>query len=408
MRRVVVTGMGIVSPIGNSVEEFKESLLEGKNGIETITDFPTDSLKVKVSAKVKNFDPLSVVEKKDIRRYDTFTLYALKAAKEAVEDSGILDSSADRNRIGVYVGSGIGGINVFSDATETMRVKGPSRVSPFFIPSMISNMASGIIAMKFGLKGPTLPIVTACATSTNAIGEAYRNIKDGYSDAILAGGTEAAITPLTIAGFTNLTALSQEENPDRASVPFSKERTGFVMGEGAAVLLLEEYESAVKRGAHIYAEIAGYGNTCDAYHITAPDPEGEGAVRAMREALCEGVDPEKLWYNAHGTSTKLNDLMETKAVKEVFGDKAYDINISSIKSMTGHMLGAAGACEAVASVLSVKDDFIPPTINYLTPDEELDLNYTPDNAVHKETDWSLSSSFGFGGHNAVILIKKVK
>ncbi len=409
MYRVVVTGMGVVSPIGNDLESFWEGLKAGKCGIGRITRFDATGLKVSLDAEVKDFEPKNYYDTvQEIRKSDLYMQYAMAAAKEAVEDSGILDSDMDKERFGVYIGSGIGGIGTTVREAKKLMDKGPEMVSPFFVPMMISNMAAGSVSIRFGAKGPTLPVVTACATSTHTIGEAYRAIKHGYADAIIAGGSEASINELAMAGFINCQALNLSDDPEEGSLPFDKRRGGFVMGEGAGILILEEYEHAVKRGAKIYAEVAGYGNTADAYHITAPDPEGSGAIRAIRNAADEAgiTDVSRVYVNAHGTGTHLNDAMETKALKAVFGERAYDLNISSTKSMTGHMMGATGAVEAIASVKAIQEGIIPPTINYREKDEECDLNYTPNEAVQKDVSVALSTSLGFGGHNACIAFKK--
>jgi len=410
MCRVVVTGMGVISPVGNDIDTFWESLKAGKCGVDKIKRFDASGLKVSLDAEVKEFEPKKYYDTvQEIRKSDLFMQYAMAAARQAVEQSGILDSELDKERFGVYIGSGIGGINTTIRETRKLDEKGPEMVSPFFVPMMISNMAAGAVSIKFGAKGPTLPIVTACATSTHTIGEAYRVIKHGYADAIIAGGSEASINELAMAGFINCQALNLSEDPSEGSIPFDKRRGGFVMGEGAGILILEEYEHAKKRGAKIYAEVVGYGNTSDAYHITAPDPEGDGAVRAIQAAVNEAKvsDSDEIYFNAHGTGTHLNDAMETKAIKKVFGKKAYDIHISSTKSMTGHMMGATGAVEAIASVLALNDGIIPPTINYKEKDEECDLNYTVNKAEEVAVDYAISTSLGFGGHNACIAFKKV-
>lgn len=410
MYRVVVTGMGVISPVGNDVETFWESLKKGILGVGRIGRFDANRLKVHLDAEVKNFEPKKYYDTvQEIRKSDLYMQYAMAASKQAVEDSGILDSDLDKERFGVYIGSGIGGIGTTIRETKKLFDKGPDMVSPFFVPMMISNMAAGAVSIKFGAKGPTLPIVTACATSTHTIGEAYRAIRHGYADAIIAGGTEASINELAMAGFINCQALNLTENPEEGSIPFDRRRGGFVMGEGAGILILEEYEHAKKRGARIYAEVAGYGNTADAYHITAPDPEADGAIRAIRTAATEaGIsDSDELYINAHGTGTHLNDAMETRAIKEVFGSHAYDIHVSSTKSMTGHMMGAAGAVEAIASVLAIDEGIIPPTIGYREKDEECDLNYTVNEAVRADIDYAISTSLGFGGHNACIAFKKL-
>ena len=410
MCRVVITGMGVVSPVGNDIETFWKNITNGVCGIDRIKRFDASGLKVNLDAEVKAFDPKKVYDTvQEIRKSDLYMQYAMAASKQAVEKSGILESNLDKERFGVYIGSGIGGISSTLRETRKLDEKGPEMVSPFFVPMMISNMASGSVSIRFGAKGPTLPIVTACATSTHCIGEAYRTIKHGYADAILAGGSEASINELAMAGFINCQALNLSDEPSEGSLPFDKRRAGFVMGEGAGVLMLEEYEHAKARGAEIIAEVVGYSNTSDAYHITAPDPEGDGAVRAIK-SVCEeaGIEPgDDIYVNAHGTGTHLNDAMETKALKKVFGEKAYDLHISSTKSMTGHMMGATGAVEAIASALALKDGIIPPTINYREKDDECDLDYTPNTAVKTDVKYAISSSLGFGGHNAVIALKRI-
>ncbi len=411
MYRVAVTGMGVISPVGNDMDTFWESLKAGKNGIGRITRFDASRLKASVDAEVKDFNPKDYYPSvQEIRRSDLCMQYAYAAAIEAVNMSGIMESGIDKDRLGVYIGSGIGGISTTITNTLRLNEKGPDMVSPFFVPMMISNMPTGAVAIRFGAKGPTLPVVTACASSSHTLGEAFRAIKNGYADAIIAGGTEAAINELSMAGFVNCQALSLAEDPNEASLPFDKRRGGFVMGEGAGILLLEEYEHAKKRGAKIYAEVTGYGNTCDAYHITAPDPEGYGAMRAIRLAKEEAgiTDADEIYINAHGTGTHLNDAMETKAIKEVFGEKAYRIHISSTKSMTGHMLGATGAVEAIAAVMALDTGIIPPTINYKEKDEECDLDYTPNKAIEAPVNAALSSSLGFGGHNACVAFRKAE
>lgn len=410
MCRVVITGMGVVSPVGNDIETFWKNITSGVCGIDRIKRFDASGLKVNLDAEVKAFDPKKVYDTvQEIRKSDLYMQYAMAASKQAVEKSGILESNLDKERFGVYIGSGIGGISSTLRETRKLDEKGPEMVSPFFVPMMISNMASGSVSIRFGAKGPTLPIVTACATSTHCIGEAYRTIKHGYADAILAGGSEASINELAMAGFINCQALNLSDEPSEGSLPFDKRRGGFVMGEGAGVLMLEEYEHAKARGAEIIAEVVGYSNTSDAYHITAPDPEGDGAVRAIK-SVCEeaGIEPGRdVYVNAHGTGTHLNDAMETKALKKVFGEKAYDLHVSSTKSMTGHMMGATGAVEAIASALALKDGIIPPTINYREKDDECDLDYTPNTAVKTDVKYAISSSLGFGGHNAVIALKRI-
>ncbi len=409
MCRVVVTGMGVISPVGNDLDTFWDNLKNGVCGIGKIKRFDASGLKVSLDAEVKDFNPKEYYDSmQEIRKSDLFMQYAMAAAKQAVTQSRILEDGIDSERFGVYIGSGIGGINSTIREQDKLREKGPDMVSPFFVPMMISNMAAGAISIKFGAKGPTLPVVTACATSTNTIGEAYRAIKHGYADAIITGGSEASINELAMAGFINCQALNLAENPDEGSLPFDKRRGGFVMGEGAGILILEEYKHAKARGANILAEVIGYGNTADAYHITAPDPEGSGAIRAIKSVVKEGEIDEnsEIYINAHGTGTHLNDAMETKAIKAVFGKRAYDIHVSSTKSMTGHMMGATGAVEAIASVLALKDGIIPPTINYKEKDEECDLDYTANKAVCAEIEYAISTSLGFGGHNACIAFKR--
>jgi 3-oxoacyl-[acyl-carrier-protein] synthase II len=414
-RRVVVTGLGIISPIGNDVKTYWNNLINGVCGIDYIEEFPTDLLPVKIAGKIKNFNPDEYgIEKPFSRKQDLFSQYAMAAAYQAMNDSGLSTDAEGGNispdRIGVYVGSGIGGFSVQYRETLKM-IEDPSGqwISPLFIPTMISNIAAGHIAMKYLAEGPCLDIVTACATSTNTIGEAYRAIKHGYSDAIIAGGAEHATIPLGMAGFANAKALSREENPKHASLPFNLNRGGFVMADGAGIVILEEYEHAKARGAKIYAEMTGYGNTCDAYHSTAPRPDGSTQAKCIELALAEaGFDPKKdnLYINAHGTGTKLNDAAETLAYKISLGDYAYKAHISSIKSMTGHMLGAAGAAEAIATILALVNGIIPPTINLDAPDPECDLDYTPNNAIKSYVNIGISDSFGFGGHDACIAFKK--
>ena len=410
MRRVVITGLGCVTPIGNDVATFWESLKNGKCGIGPITHFDATDYKVKVAAEVKDFDPLQYMEKSDLRKYDVFCWYAMAAATQAVEESGI-QGTLEPQRIGTYFGSGIGGMKTFAEEQGVLMEKGPRRVSPFFVPGMIINMAGGLIAIKYNFQGASIPIVTACATGNNAIGEAYRAVKHGYLDAVLTGGAEAAILPIGVAGFSNMKALSTTQDPAAACVPFDARRNGFVMGEGAGALVLEEYEHAVARGAKIYGELCGYGVTCDAHHITAPHPEGLGGAAALTMALEEAggcEDFSKLYINAHGTSTPLNDAGETKAIKRALGDEAaHQCMVSSTKSMTGHMLGAAGAVEAIASVLAVKEGIVPPTIGYQEPDPECDLDYVPNQAREAQIDLALSASLGFGGHNAYLAFRRV-
>lgn len=410
MKRVVVTGLGVISPVGNEVTTFWQSLTEGKCGIGPITAFDTTEYKVKIAAEVKEFDPLQYMEKNEAKKQDKFSQYAVAAASQAMADSGLQSGdNIDPFRLGVYIGTGTGGMQSFLTESEKLLEKGPSRTSPFFIPMMIGNMATGNVALRFQAKGPSLPIVTACATSTNAIGEAYRAIKHGYADAIIAGGTEATIVTLAVSGFTNCMALTQNPDPTTASVPFDKRRNGFVMGEGSGIVILEEYEHAIARGAHIYAEVCGYGNTNDAHHMTAPDPDAVGSSRAIQTAVQEAgmTADDVLYINAHGTSTPLNDKTETKAIKLALGEEtAHKAHISSTKSMTGHMLGAAGGIEAIATVLALKNGVIPPTIGYAEPDPECDLDYTPNKAVKAPVTLGISTSLGFGGHNGCIAFRK--
>ena len=406
-RRVVVTGMGAISTIGNDVPTMWKNMVDGVCGIETIKAFDTSDLKVHIAGTVKDFDPTQYIEKKEVRKLDPYTQYAIAAAQQAVDDSGII-GKIDENRFGVYIGAGIGGLQTFVKNTVGMENGGPRKVSPFFIPMMIGNIATGNVAIRFNAKGVSLSVMSACATGTNSIGEAFHCIKDGYADAIIAGGAEAVVAPLTIAGFQNMKALSTNDDPKHASRPFDKNRDGFIMGEGAGMLVLEEYEHAVARGAKIYAELSGYGNTCDAHHVTAPDPNGAGLARAIKIAFEEAnvADDAQLYINAHGTSTHLNDLTETMAIKTALGEKAYEANISSTKSMTGHLLGATGAVEAIASVMALNDGVIPPTINLDEPDEGLDLNYTPNKAVKRDVNVAASTNLGFGGHDACLVFKK--
>lgn len=412
-RRVVVTGTGVISPVGNSVESFWTNLIDGYCGIDVITSFPTDDLPVKVAGLVKDFDPSEYeIEVPFARKQDKFTLYAVAAAWQAMKQAGLSaaeDGNIDPFRLGVYVGSGIGGFTTQVRETEKLLTDGPKWVSPLFIPTIIANIAAGNIAIRNKAYGPSLPVVTACATSTNAIGEAYRAIKHGYADAIIAGGTEACVIPLGIAGFANARALSRSEDPKYASLPFNRNRGGFVMAEGAAILVLEEYEHAVARGAEIIAEVCGYGNTCDAYHVTAPRPDGKTQAAAIRMALDEAgySSDDVLYINAHGTGTALNDTSETEAFKLALGDDAYKAHISSTKSAMGHLLGAAGAVEALAAILALKNSMIPPTINLDETDPECDLDYTPNNAVEADLTVAISDSLGFGGHNSCLAFRKI-
>lgn len=411
-KRVAVCGMGVISPVGNTVPEFWDSLVNGRNGISLIKDMDLQDLPVKVSADVKGFSPADYgIEAPLARKQDLFTLYALAASIQAVSQSGLKSGeNIDASRFGVYVGSGIGGFTTIYREIEKMVKDGPKWVAPTFVPTMIPNMAAGHIAIRHGACGPCLPITTACATSTNTIGEAYRAIRHGYADAIIAGGTEAARIPIGIAGFCNARTLSRSADPDYASIPFNSRRDGFVLGEGAAVLVLEEYEHAKARGAHILAEICGYGNSCDAYNATAPRPDGSTQAAAIRMALDQAgyTSDDCLYINAHGTSTPLNDVAETKAFKLALGDDAYRAHISSTKSMTGHALGAAGAIEAVASVMALMEGIVPPTINLDSPDPECDLDYTPCKAVRAGLSIAISDSLGFGGHNACIAFRKAE
>ncbi len=404
--RVVITGLGAVTPLGNTVPEFWEGLKSGKCGISIIDKFDTSDLKAKVAGQVKNFNPDGVIGKKEQKRLDNFCQYAMVAADECMKDSGVDTSKINAERFGVIIGSGIGGISTIEEQVIKMHESGARKVSPFFIPMAITNMAAGNVAIQVGAKGICTCIVTACASSTHSVGEAFRNIKHGYSDMILAGGAEAPITRIGVAGFCSARTLTGSEDPAKASTPFDLNRSGFVMGEGAGVLLLEELEHAKARGAKIYGEIVGYGATDDAYHITAPKEDGEGARLAMKAALEEAGIDKVDYINAHGTSTALNDKMETRAIKDLFGDAAYDISISSTKSMTGHLLGATGAVEAIATVLAVKNNFVPPTIGYTTPDPDLDLDYTVNKGKEREINYAISNTLGFGGHNGVLCIKK--
>ncbi len=408
-RRVVVTGMGAITPIGNNVEDFFRNIQDGICGIDFINTFDTEGFQVKLAAQVKDFEPKNYMDAKDARRMDRFSQFAVAAAKEAIEDSGIDLDCIDKDRFGVIVGSGIGSIGLIEKETKTLQEKGPKRINPLFIPMTITNMAAGNLAIQYGARGTCTNVVTACATGSHSIGEAFRSIKHGYSDIILAGGTEGAITPLGVAGFSALTALSNSKDPLRASIPFDKDRDGFVIGEGAGILLLEEYEHAKKRGAKIYAEVAGYGSTCDAYHITAPSPDGEGGARAMKLAMEEAeITPKDVSYiNAHGTSTPTNDRIETAAIKLAMGEDAYRIPVSSTKSMIGHLLGAAGAVEAVICIKAMENSFIPATVGLKSPDEECDLDYVPGTGRGAELNFTMSNSLGFGGHNATLVFKKI-
>ncbi len=409
-RKVVVTGMGVVSPVGSDITTCWDNLVSGYNGIGPITYFDTTNYKAKLGAQVKGFDAEQYMEHVETLRNDLYTQYAIGAAQQAMDDSGILGTIAPE-RFSVYFGSGIGGLGTTSTEVEKLNARGPRRVSPLFVPMMIPNMAAGALAIRFGCKGAAMPSVTACASGSNAIGEAVRAIRHGYTDAAISGGAEASIVPVGVAGFINMQALSTSEDPNAASLPFDARRGGFVIGEGAAALILEEYEHAKARGAKIYGEICGYGVTCDAYHITSPDPNAEGGARAMEDALKEAgyKAGESVYVNAHGTGTKMNDSGETLAIKKALGEEeARKAIISSTKSMTGHMLGAAGAIEAIACLKVLETGIIPPTINLSEPDPACDLNYTPNKAVKADVDMCLSNSLGFGGHNACLAFRRAK
>ncbi len=409
MRRVVVTGLGVVAPNGIGPESFWENLVKGVSGIDRTTRFDARYHDSQIAGEVKGFDPLLYVEKKEVKKMDLFIHYALASAIIAVDDAKLTIKETERGRVGALVGTGMGGIPALEESHRTLLEKGPGRISPFFIPSIITNLASGQIAMRFGLRGPNSCVSTACATGNHSIGDSWELIKRDAADVMFAGGSEAVITPLTIGGFCAMKALStRNDAPQRASRPFDKGRDGFVMGEGAGVLILEELEHALRRGAKIYAELVGYGMSADAYHITAPEPEGMGAIASMRLALEDaGLKPEEVDYiNAHGTSTPAGDTAETKAIKKVFGEHAYRLAVSSVKSMTGHLLGAAGGVESVATVLTVHHGLIPPTINYDEPDPECDLDYVPNNARRGEVRIALTNSFGFGGTNATLVFRK--
>ena len=407
-RRVVITGLGAITPIGNNVEEFWNGIKQGKCGIDQITEFDASNYKVKLAGEVKNYNPEEYFERKEAKRMDKFSQFAIIAAREAWKDSGLDKEKENMERIGVIVGSGIGGLGTIEKENRSLVEKGPDRVSPMYIPMAIGNMAAGNIAIDLGTKGESISMVTACASGTHCIGESFRMIKHGYQDIVIAGGTEASITPTGIAGFANIKALTQTTDKNRASIPFDKERSGFVMGEGAGIVVLEELEHAKARGAKIYAEIVGYGATSDAYHITSPAPGGEGGARAMKIAIEEAkIKPEQITYiNAHGTSTHLNDSSETQAVKTALGEAAKTVMVSSTKGNTGHLLGAAGGVEAVVCAKSIQDDFVPPTINYKVPDEECDLDIVPNEGRNVKVEYAMSNSLGFGGHNSSILLKK--
>lgn len=410
LRRVVITGVGIISSVGKNVPESWENIKKGNGGVTAITRFDATDFYSKIAGEVKNYDPLDYFDKKETRKNDPYIQFAIIAAAEAVEDSGFNNAEAlNSERCGVYIGSGIGGIYTIENNKEIMMEKGPGRVSPFFLTASIANLASGQVSIRHGLKGPNLANVTACATSTHSIGDSFKIIQRGDADIMVAGGAEYPVTRLGVAGFSAIKALStRNDNPEKASRPFDKERDGFIVAEGSAIVVLEDLEHAVKRGAKIYAEIVGYGITGDAFHVTAPDMEADGAVRTMKMAINDaGIDVKEIDHiNAHGTSTPLNDKVETKAVRKLFGLHAEKINICSTKSMTGHMLGATGAAEAIFTTLAVKDNFVPPTINQEVPDEECDLNYTPNKGIEREIQYALSNSFGFGGTNGSLVFKK--
>lgn len=407
--RVVITGMGALTPIGNDVDTFWNNAKEGKSGIDFITLVDNNLIDVKVAGEVKGFDPEPIISKKECRRLDRFEQFGIVAADQALKNSGLDLEKEDLDRIGVSIGSGIGGLETIENECGKLATGKSKRVSPFFVPMSIVNLVAGNVAIKYGLRGPCTSIVTACATGTNSIGESFRTIKHGYADVMVAGGAEAPITRIGVGGFHGMKALNSHNDPKRASIPFDKERSGFVMGEGAGVLVLESLEHAQKRGAKIYAEVVGYGSTCDAYHITSPAPDGSGAAKAMEYAIKEvGIAPEDISYiNAHGTSTQLNDKFETIAIKKVFGEDT-KVPVSSTKSMTGHLLGAAGAIEAIICAKAVEEGFIPPTIGYEVPDEGLDLDYVPNEGRKQDVEYALTNSLGFGGHNATLVIKKWK
>lgn len=407
-KRVVVTGIGVISPVGIGIEAFWQSLINGKSGLGPVTQFDASQLATRIAGEVKDFDPLQYLDKKEARRMDRYTQFALSAAKMAVEDAALDLDKLDRQRVGVVLGTGIGGTKTFEDQHQVLLERGPNRVSPFFVPMMIANIAAGQISIMLDAHGPNYTVVSACASATNAIGEAFKVIQRGDADVVITGGTEAAVTATSMAGFCAMKAMStRNDDPQGASRPFDKDRDGFVLSEGAGILVLESLEHAQARGAKIYGEMAGYGCTADAYHITAPAPDGTHAARAMALALKDGdLETEEVDYiNAHGTSTDLNDKLETMAIKQVFGKRAGQIPISSTKSMTGHLLGAAGAIEAIICLLTINRGIIPPTINYETPDPECDLDYVPNQARQAQVKVALSNSFGFGGHNATIVVK---
>jgi len=410
-RRVVITGLGAITPLGEGIRDYWEALKAGRSGIDKITSFDTTGYSTRIGGEVRGFEPTAYLDRKEARRMDRFTQFAAAAARMAIEDAGLEMDREDPDRVGVVVGTGIGGIGTLMEQADVLREKGPDRVSPFFVPMMIANMAAGQVAILFGAKGPNTTVVTACASGNNAIGDAMRIIQRGEAEVMICGGSEAAFVPLAMAGFCTMKALStRNEEPARACRPFDRERDGFVMGEGAGMIVLESLDHARSRGARIYAEMAGYGMTADAFHITAPAPEGEGGARSMLRALEDaGLPPSAVDYiNAHGTSTPHNDRMETVAIKNVFGDHARKVAISSTKSMTGHLLGAAGAVELVACVLAINEGVIPPTINYEYPDPECDLDYVPNRAREARVEVALSNSFGFGGQNATLVVRRFR
>lgn len=407
--RVVITGMGVVSPVGIGKEIFWESLTAGKSGISQISRFDASQLPCRIAGEIKDFDPLNYIDKKEARRMDRYTHFACAATQMALEDAGLDSGNINKDRVGVIIGSGVGGIETVEEQARVLFEKGPGRISPFFVPMMIANIAGAQVAINHGFRGPNYTTVTACASSTNSAGEAFKLVQNGEADIMVTGGTEAPIIMLAMAGFCSMRAMStRNEEPERASRPFDKERDGFVMGEGAGIIILESLEHAQARGARIYAEVAGYGATCDAYHITATDPEGAGAAKAMERAIQDaGLTPKDLDYiNAHGTSTPIGDISETLAIKNVFGESARQVAVSSTKSMTGHLLGAAGGIETIICALAIQNGIIPPTINYENPDPECDLNYVPNHSINREVNVAMSNSFGFGGHNATIVLKK--
>lgn len=408
MRRVVVTGMGAVTPIGLNVEEYWNGLKEGKTGFGEITYFDTTDFKVKIAAEVKGFEPTEYMDRKAAKRMEKFSQYAVAASKEAFAQAGIDMEKEDPYRVGCVIGSGVGSLQAIEREYKKMLDKGPSRINPLLVPLMITNIAAGNVTIQLGLKGKSIDISTACATGTHSIGEAFRTIQYGEADVMLAGGTECAITPISVGGFTSLTALSTKNTPERCSIPFDKDRDGFVLGDGAGIVVLEELEHAKARGAEILAEVVGYGSTSDAFHITSPAEDGMGAAKAMEFALKDaGMQPEDITYiNAHGTSTHHNDLFETRAIKTVFGQHAYDMKINSTKSMIGHLLGAAGAVEFIACVLQMNNDYVHGTVGLETPDEELDLDYVPGHGINMQFDCAMSNSLAFGGHNATLIVKK--